>query len=237
MVGEEIRTSYKLGSRQAEILEAAVREFIRTGRPVSSGMLYRRYQFGIKPARIRSELHELTARGFLRQAYRSSGRVPSDLGYIFYAHGILSGAPSSLRNSGLARLARFFSQLQWEQFLQHFSSLLGLVGVIEDLRRGEIKKGGIARLVERLDWQSAEEVRDVVWDFEQIDRRLPRAVSIAEQQEDVAVFVGSQSPLTESDQLSVLLKKCEKRGNEILLVAVGPKRMDYQKVITLLRNL
>ncbi len=38
--------------RTAQIFEAAIQEFINTGDPVSSGLLYDRYDFGIKPAMI-----------------------------------------------------------------------------------------------------------------------------------------------------------------------------------------
>jgi len=42
--------------RTNQILKAAIEEFIRSGELVSSGKLYRRYNFGIKPAMIRMEL-------------------------------------------------------------------------------------------------------------------------------------------------------------------------------------
>ena len=48
--------------RTAQILEAAIQEYINTGDPVSSGLLYDRYDFGIKPAMIRLELDELERR-------------------------------------------------------------------------------------------------------------------------------------------------------------------------------
>ena len=64
--------------RTAQILEAAIQEFINTGEPVSSGLLYDRYDFGIKPAMIRLELDELEDGGYLEQPHHSAGRVPTD---------------------------------------------------------------------------------------------------------------------------------------------------------------
>ena len=52
--------AFHIERRLAQILEGAVREFIHTGELVSSERLYERYDFGIRPARIRSELQELT---------------------------------------------------------------------------------------------------------------------------------------------------------------------------------
>ena len=51
--------------RSAQILEAAIQEFIMAGEPVSSGLLYDRYDFGIKPAMIRLELDDLEDAGYL----------------------------------------------------------------------------------------------------------------------------------------------------------------------------
>ena len=45
--------------RTEQILEAAIQEFIAAGEPVSSGLLFQKYEFGIKPAMIRLELDAL----------------------------------------------------------------------------------------------------------------------------------------------------------------------------------
>ena len=45
--------------RAQAILEAAVRDFVKTGQPVTSERLYETNDFGIKPAMIRWELSDL----------------------------------------------------------------------------------------------------------------------------------------------------------------------------------
>src|SRR5271155_5233346 len=82
-----------MNDRASQILEAAIQEFIDTGEPVSSGWLYNKYDFGIKPAMIRLELDALEDSGYLEQPYHSAGRVPTDEGYEFYVErACLTGA-------------------------------------------------------------------------------------------------------------------------------------------------
>lgn len=49
--------------RTKEILEAGVRQFIKTGLPITSERLFEEYDFGIKPAMIRCELNALDEEG------------------------------------------------------------------------------------------------------------------------------------------------------------------------------
>ena len=67
--------------RTKAILEAAIKHYIREGKPVSSKELAKDYDFGVKDATVRNELNELTREGFLMQTHTSGGRVPTDKGY------------------------------------------------------------------------------------------------------------------------------------------------------------
>ena len=80
-----------LKERTLDILEASVRDFIETGNPVTSERLYRKYDFGIKPAMIRWELHDLAKQNYLCQNHPSGGRIPSDKAYKFFVEEIRKG--------------------------------------------------------------------------------------------------------------------------------------------------
>jgi heat-inducible transcriptional repressor len=73
-----------LGSRQARVLRAVVRDYIRTGEPVGSGAVARRHRLRVSPATIRNDMAVLEAGGYLTHPHTSAGRVPTDLGYRFY---------------------------------------------------------------------------------------------------------------------------------------------------------
>jgi heat-inducible transcriptional repressor len=73
-----------VGERKATVLQAVVQDYIRTGEPVGSGSIARRYRLGVSPATIRSEMAALEEMGFLAQPHTSAGRIPTDHGYRFY---------------------------------------------------------------------------------------------------------------------------------------------------------
>src|SRR3989344_8939502 len=78
--------------RTKTILEAAVKDYIKNGEPVSSKGLAKKYKFGVKDATIRAELNRLTKDGFLAQLHTSGGRVPTDKGYQLFVEGALDNA-------------------------------------------------------------------------------------------------------------------------------------------------
>jgi transcriptional regulator of heat shock response len=218
--------------RTAQILEAVIQEFINTGDPVSSGLLYKRYDFGIKPAMIRLELDELEDQGYLEQPHHSAGRVPTNSGYEFFAKRMLGVSAPSNRQGDLHDL---LNERAWPDLLGELSAQLGLLSVAADLARESVYKAGLQHLIDHLDWQDQSGIRSVIHDFEEVDERAPRAaehMGIGPQ-----IFIGRKSPLTTSDNLSVVGGNYQIGDATICIFAIGPKRMDYKKVIRIFKNL
>src|SRR5919106_1474178 len=71
----------KLGERQAAILSAIVREYVRSGEPVGSKHLVGRYRLDVSSATVRNDMALLEELGYLAQPHTSAGRIPTDLGY------------------------------------------------------------------------------------------------------------------------------------------------------------
>jgi transcriptional regulator of heat shock response len=219
--------------RTAQILEAAIQEFINTGDPVSSGLLYDRYDFGIKPAMIRLELDELEDEGYLEQPHHSAGRVPTNSGYEFFAKRMLGMTLPSGRKGDLRQLS--LKERDWPDFLGELSDQLGLLSVAADLARESVYKAGLQHLIDHLDWQDQSGIRSVIHDFEDVDSRIPRfAEKLGAGPE---VFIGRKSPVTSSDNLSVVGGNYQIGDATISIFAIGPKRMDYKKVIRIFKNL
>jgi heat-inducible transcriptional repressor len=76
-------TDFGLGDRQAAILRAIVREYIRTGEPVGSKYLVDRARLRLSSATVRNEMARLEEMGFLVQPHTSAGRIPSERAYRF----------------------------------------------------------------------------------------------------------------------------------------------------------
>lgn len=73
-----------LDSRQREIFEIVVEEFIKSARPVGSEFLAENYDLEISPATIRNDLALLEELGFLAKPHTSGGRIPTSYGWHFF---------------------------------------------------------------------------------------------------------------------------------------------------------
>ncbi len=215
-------------NRAAEILEATVREFILTGLPVSSSHLYERYDFGIKPASIRIELTDLTDEGFLEQPHHAAGHVPSDRGYEYYALRALEDPAPSRGFRGMADAVRASA---YDDLADLLAEQVGAVGVVADLDRGYAVTRGLPALVERLDWESREELAGILRDIEGIDERIARFG--AKIGTDPRPYIGSRSPFGGHGALAAIAARYSLHGRPVAIIAVGPKRMDYDRAATL----
>lgn len=217
-----------MNQRTESILNAAIKSFIKTGEPVSSGRLFGEYNFGIKPAMIRHELENLTAMGFLNQPYHSAGRIPSDQGYEFFVDQILSDETEI----GVEEIFRRpLIQADWPHFLNLFSNHLGLLAVMEPEQEEKIYKSGLEILLSKLDWENHKRIREIIRDFEELDKKVEGLNENIFESHPIKVFIGRKSPITESEELSVVAEKCSFGGENIILLAIGPKRMNYKKVV------
>jgi heat-inducible transcriptional repressor len=78
-----------LTPRQERVLRAVVEEFIASGSPVGSKLLFESHIIGVAPSTIRNDLAQLEELGLLGHPHTSAGRVPTDSGYRRYVDAIV----------------------------------------------------------------------------------------------------------------------------------------------------
>jgi transcriptional regulator of heat shock response len=220
-------------ARTADILTAAIREYIESGQPVSSGELYRKYGFRVKPATIRNELAALEEGGYLMQPHTSSGRVPTDKGYRFLVDAILDefGGALTVNIRKVEPLTEELLGGDVSGLVHDLSEALNLLGV-GFVSRGAPVKRGLDDLVSNLlgsqDLVNLREVEEVVHDFEEIDERVGELLDFLGGERAPHVFIG-KSPITRSPHLSVIADHFQTDRGVVVVAAVGPKRMDYRE--------
>jgi heat-inducible transcriptional repressor len=96
----------ELGDRQAAILRAVVREYIRSAEPVGSKHLVGTYHLNVSPATVRNDMALLEELGYLAQPHTSAGRIPTDRGYRYFVD---SGPPAKLGKPNERRLSEEIS--------------------------------------------------------------------------------------------------------------------------------
>lgn len=221
--------------RSEHILEVAVAEFIASGHPITSESLFEEFEFGIKPAMIRWELNALADGGFLYQRHPSGGRFPTDKAYRFFVEHLME---RDLEDMRAARdLAEEYARRGIKRLVNELSDFLGLLGVGYDVRGREVHESGLHVLLQSIEADRKEDFVKIADDVELLPERIERyRTRNSTHSEEPRVFIGA-SPLTKSEHLSVIISSLDGENGPCMLLAVGPKRMDYQKSIRLMRSL
>ncbi len=220
--------------RQEKVLMAIVKEYVKKAEPVSSQLLFEKYNFNASPATLRLDMAELTEGGYLIQPHTSAGRIPTEKAYHFYIKKISN---SKLSFNTEERLREIFRKKKdedfWEElgeFLSRVSRSLSLI-CLEDF----VFWQGLSILFSQPEFYHRNEILDFARTFEQIYENFSMKIvnEILEEEEgDVNVFIGEENPIVKSEDLSLILGRVKKG----FIGFLGPQRMDYQKNIALLKK-
>ena len=224
-------------ARTREILETGLRDYIKTGEPITSERLYKFYDFGIKPAMIRRELNDLAEAGYLYQPHPSAGRLPTDKAYRVFIEKLLTEEETDKPSEQLQKMGRSLFHGNIASFVEDLAKSFGLLSIGYDPAADSFWNSGLESLLTSLDEATKEDFLAVVNDFSSLPGRLSRERALFKKEDvEPQIFVGA-NPLTRSECLSVLASRVDFDGEEIILMTIGPKRMDYQKPIRLFRYL
>ena len=79
-----------LDERKKKVLQAIVEQYINTAEPVSSNAIICHNGLDCSSATIRNEMAELEKNGYLDKTHTSSGRIPSEKGFIYYVDELIN---------------------------------------------------------------------------------------------------------------------------------------------------
>lgn len=221
-----------MNQRTENILIATVKEYIRTGAPVSSNRLFLDYDFGIKSASIRSELNELEEAGWLEQLHTSGGRVPTDKALELFADRVreeLISKPKQEKN--IVNLAELIIEGELKSFVHELSQALHLLsaGLKED--NLSVHTSGLDELFNCMEVPTTKLFYEIAKDVENLETRM--AQLLEEEDENYnngpQAFIGKKSPLIRHEQVTTIFDIFEINDNRVLFATFGPRRMDYRK--------
>lgn len=239
----------RLGERQREVLRAVILEHLASAHPVPSAVLARRYDFGVSPATLRSELADLEDLGLLTHPHTSAGRVPTDLGYRYFVEALMPR--SELRGEERVTLSHQFAQAQrdetqWPRLaaaaLARVTAEAAIVTALASaaqLRRSdavrEIYYDGILNILAQPEFDTTARVREmfaVLEDHIRLSRLLPEAL----REGDVHVSIGGEHRLEPLRGCSLVFARYGAGERTVGYVGVvGPTRMDYPRTIGAVR--
>jgi len=244
----------KLTERQGKILNGIVKEYIDSAQPVSSQLLEKKYDFNISPATIRIEMQKLTDKDFLFQPHTSAGRIPTDWGYRFFVDNLFEEGFSEekdilkfedLIEKEMGDTVKFLQSLT--KNLAHFSSNLALGYLLdEDI----FWKEGWEEVLREPEFKTA----GLISNFADVIERFEKDVEDIKINSGIKVFIGKENPFLKTKEFSIILSRCrfpkkttthpphppvpqKGDGPRGILAIAGPKRMAYDRNISLMNSL
>ncbi len=235
--------------RQVQLLDFIIREHVKTAKPVGSSLIAKKASFDLSSATIRNEMGELEEAGYLAQRHTSGGRVPTDKAYRYYVNQLLShpnqldvkledkkdiakaltkaGTDSRDINKAIARV------------LSERSGCLVITGIAQE---AEFFKQGLVGLFRLPEFQEVDSLFQLTSFFEGFDLMFqiiereflrilgtPSGISIQ-------ILIGHENPFQQIKGETIMCTKYLLPGDVIgSLTLIGPKRMDYEKNIALIR--
>lgn len=229
-------------SRKREILLETIKEYIQGAMPVSSDVLRQRHGFGLSSATIRNVLAELEDDGFLVQPHTSSGRIPTDKGYRYYLELLMQKDPlDEGRKEEIAIAINPEHLKDLELVLERASDVLAelthYASIVSSVYRDDrFYFRGLHFLLEQPEFNDIDKMRAFLTVLEE-RARLLELINNAPQG-NINIYIGKESHCDEMEDCSLVISTYFKNGNaKGRLGILGPKRMDYSKVISILENL
>ena len=225
-----------MNKRQEKLLNIIVKEYIKAAEPISSQYLSKKHDLGVCSATVRLDMAKLTEEGYLSQPYTSAGRIPTEKAYHFVIENISEPKLPSLIEK---KIENIFSKKDKENTLEELGKFLSLVSKNVSLLMFQEAMiwQGLSLIFSQPEFYEMDEVLDFTKAFEEIyggfrERLFGAEDNLFEGGEDVKVFIGKENPFVPVDDLSLVMSDWEKG----IIGILGPRRMDYQKNIALIKK-
>jgi len=223
--------------RTEKILLTAIKDFIKTGKNITSEGLFAHYDFGIKPAMIRWELNDLCRLGYFYQPHHSSGRVPTNKAYRFFVAKLLENQITiDAQNEKFCNVVNKFLNGEIKSFIEELSNQLQLLSVGYKIKEKLFLSSGLFNLLNHLDLLDLDykEILSIVEDFEKMPQKINE--DFLNDNFWPKIFIGKNKFLR-SNRVAVIAHQFNFQNDSLLLLTIGPKRMNYNQPLTLFKLL
>ena len=224
--------------RQTEILNRLIQEYIDSARPVSSQLLEKKYDFSICPAMIRIEMQKLTDQGFIFQPHTSAGRVPTDKGYRFFVDNLLEKGISEFED--VFEIEDIFQKAEKDifklasrltKFLAEESSNFTILNLLE---RDFFWKEGWEEILREPEFEE----KDLISNFTELLESFEENIENLKINSGIKIYIGKENLFSKTKDFSIISSRCHlPEDEEGIISLLGPKRMAYDKNISLINSL
>lgn len=235
--------------RQNTLLDFIIREYVRTAKPVPSALVNKKSKLKVSPATIRNEMNYMEKEGYLEQRHTSGGRVPTDKAYRYYVNQLLSH-PKKLEVNPEDKkdITKALSKAGTDSrainkaialVLSEQSGSLVITGIAKE---AEFFKQGLVSLFRHPEFQEVDSLFQLTGFFEGFDsmfqlieREFMRILG-APDGIPIQILIGHENPFRQIKGETIMCTKYLLPGDIVgSLTLIGPKRMDYEKNIALIK--
>lgn len=213
-------------------MNTIIKEHIKTGAPVGSGVLVDKYKLNISPATVRNEMAELEEDGFIIQPHTSAGRIPTEKAYNLYINNLKD---KKIPGSDAVNFEKLLARKDEANFKQAAKELARISGnaIFWAFHKHNLYYTGISNLFQQPEFAQ----NNLIYDISLVIDRVDEVVNEIFEEIDftASVMLGSKNPF--SDHCSVILAKYKTGGKTGMFGILGPIRMDYEKNIALVNFL
>jgi len=238
-------------TRQEKILNAVIREYVKSGQPIASSSLIGKSKFDLSPATMRLEFNALEKEGMLFQPYVSAGSIPTDKAYRLFVNKLLDkGEEPQIVSAPARRLGQELESYEHEddftkymqesaRRLAHMTSSLALAYLTED---DLILREGWEEVIKMHEFEQANSIRNLISTISKLEAQMDEFEASIEEisptQNDIMVFIGKEINHSGAADFSLIISRCQSQdcSKKGLIALIGPKRMEYGKNIELLRT-
>ena len=221
-----------MDKRKEIILNTIIKEYLKTGAPVGSGVLVEKYKLDISPATVRSEMAILEDEEYIKQPHTSAGRVPTEKAYKLFVRNLKKTRLGKTDESSLAEALKNKDELAFKEVAKLVSNLSGSA-VFWAFHRHNLYYTGISNLFQQPEFSQIEMVYDISTVIDSLDEIID---SIFDKIGfEVKTLIGSDNPF--GGFCGTLISRYHYQGKVGLFGIIGPMRMDYEKNLAIMRFL
>ena len=109
--------------------------------------------------------------------------------------------------------------------------------VMSELGTADIKVEGVNKLLKYPEYSDVSKLRDLLGVLEEKDKLLDVISSRTKSEDDINVFIGTEDDSDVMSNTTVIFKHITVGGKRVAIGVIGPRRMDYEKVIHMIHSL
>ncbi|KKR14610.1 MAG: Transcriptional regulator of heat shock protein [Candidatus Falkowbacteria bacterium GW2011_GWA2_39_24] len=218
-----------MNSRQEDILQALIEQYISSGSPVSSGLIAQQAGLNVSSATVRNEFAALEEDDYIQQPHTSAGRLPTEKAYHWYITR-LNNRP--IDNQVNTDLVEWFDHLGITEFKQVAKQLAGLTNLAVFWQHGDdVYCTGLTNLWQQPEYNQHQVLCDLSATIDRLDEIINQI--FVDLPSTTQVLLGAESPFGRT--ASVIITKYDSDQGSGVIGILGPWRMDYDRNLRIIK--